>query len=63
MEDLINLIEEKNRLEELINKTDDGIQVYSDAMIAKWQTEIEAVKSEIKKYSISKDGEIIKVYE
>ena len=58
--ELIECLQAKKRLEDLINQKEDGIQFHSDALIAKWQTEIDIAKVNVAKFSITTDGEITK---
>ena len=44
---LSDLIKEKERLEELINKKDGETLVYSGDMIAKWQAELVDINNQI----------------
>ena len=58
--ELIECLNAKKRIEELISQKEGGIQLYSNEIIAKWQTELDEVKLEIAKFSID-EGEIIKL--
>lgn len=56
--ELIECLQAKERLENLINQKEDGIQFHSDALIAKWQIELDGIKKQIGAFSISATGEI-----
>jgi len=58
--ELIDCLNAKKRLEELMVQKEGGIQLYSNEIIAKWQKELDELKLELAKFSIDK-GEIIKL--
>jgi predicted component of type VI protein secretion system len=55
MSELSELLVKRENLENLIGKMDGNVRLYSTEVIAKWQSELDLVLREIKRFSISKD--------